>query len=278
MTAEPFNLIGVDVRRRQLDRRRQVENGSALRRGLPHRRHGVADLNGEVELGSGEAFRRVLERPLGARLARRAIAYQRGRPDSDSDDSGSIEAKHDAALSGRGRVVEMYDGARHSAEALERAQDEIGARLREHLHRDVLGNEALLDQLPHEIEIGLRGGGEPDLDLLEADAHELLEQPPLARRVHRLDQRLVAVAQIDAAPRGRCRDGARRPGAVRYGDGGKRSILVARYTVHGGLRPALSELGVAGGLKPSASAAQPQRCRFSGEERVTVLLAPTGSA
>ena len=65
------------------------------------------------------------------------------------------------------------------------------------------GHEVLLDERAHEVEVGLARGGEPDLDLAVAHLHEELEHPQLALRVHRLDEGLVAVAQVDAAPRRR---------------------------------------------------------------------------
>ena len=37
---------------------------------------------------------------------------------------------------------------------------------------DVVGDQALVDDLALEVEVGLGGGGEPDLDLLEADLDE----------------------------------------------------------------------------------------------------------
>ena len=69
----------------------------------------------------------------------------------------------------------------------------------------------LVDQLADEIEVGLRRGRETDLDLLVPQADQQAEQLELALGVHRLDQRLVAVAQVDAAPLRRTVDHPRRP-------------------------------------------------------------------
>ena len=80
---------------------------------------------------------------------------------------------------------------------------------------DVVRNQVVLDQLAHEIEVGLRRGRETDLDFLEAGLHQQVEHAPLARGVHRLDQRLVAVAQIDAAPQRRRGDAPCRARCVR---------------------------------------------------------------
>ncbi len=79
---------------------------------------------------------------------------------------------------------------------------------------DVIGDQVLLDEHPHEVEVRLRRRGEPDLDLLVAHPHEQLEHLHLARRAHRVDQRLVAVAQVDGAPPRRPLKHLGRPGAV----------------------------------------------------------------
>ena len=92
------------------------------------------------------------------------------------------------------------DGAARAAQRFERAGDQFGPCRREHLQRDVLGHLVLLDQLTHEIKIGLRCRRKAHLDLREAGGHQQMEEAVLARRIHRLDQRLVAVAQVDAAP------------------------------------------------------------------------------
>ena len=92
----------------------------------------------------------------------------------------------------------MHDRALRAAQRLEGAPDQRLARLRQHLDDDVVGNAALLDQPAHEVEVGLRRRREADLDFLVAHLHEQLEHAQLALAVHRLDQRLVAVAKVDA--------------------------------------------------------------------------------
>jgi hypothetical protein len=46
--------------------------------------------------------------------------------------------------------------------------DELLAGLGQHLDRDVVRDQVLLDQRPHEVEVGGAGGREADLDLLVA--------------------------------------------------------------------------------------------------------------
>src|SRR3546814_3710370 len=66
----------------------------------------------------------------------------------------------------------------------------------------------VLDELSHEVEVQLAGAGETDLDLLVAEPHEQLEHDALALGCHRIDERLVAVPQVDRTQIGRasCRE------------------------------------------------------------------------
>ena len=88
--------------------------------------------------------------------------------------------EHHAAHHRRGRVVEVHDHAPGAAHGLEAARDQGLARRRQHLDRDVVRDQVVLDQLADEVELGLRGRGEADLDLLEAHAHQRLEHAQLA--------------------------------------------------------------------------------------------------
>ena len=60
------------------------------------------------------------------------------------------------------------------------ALDQLVPALGQHLDRDVVGDQVLLDQLADEVEVGLAGRREADLDLLEAHLHQRLEHAPLA--------------------------------------------------------------------------------------------------
>jgi hypothetical protein len=86
-------------------------------------------------------------------------------------------------------------------------------------------NQVLVDELAHEIELGLRRGWKADLDLGKADLDQHLEHAQLARAVHRLDQCLVAVAQVDAAPQGSLRQHRIGPAPVGETDRWKSAVL-----------------------------------------------------
>jgi hypothetical protein len=170
---------------------------------------------------------------LGAGHRRREVADEPGAGDGDVGDPRLVLAEDDAALQGRGRIVKMDDDAPGAADRLEAALDKLGARLRQDLDGDVIRDELLLDELADEVELGLRRRRESDLDLLEAHLHQEVEHAALALGPHRLHQRLIAVAQIDAAPDRRALDDPRRPLPVGQCDGSEGSVFVDGHAVHG---------------------------------------------
>ena len=232
--AEPLDHVAVHVRRVALDGRRQVEDQRAIRRRLDDVHHRLADVDGELRLGEREALRRVLvaHGDLGDRVLQ--LLAQPGGADGDVDDAVLVQPEHDLALQRVGRVVEVDDRLLGPGDALVGPLDQFLAALHQHLDRHVVGDQVLLDQLADEVEVGLAGRGEADLDLLEAHLHQGLEHAHLALGVHRVDQRLVAVAQVDAAPQGCLVDRLVRPGAVGEVDRPPRLVLLERHLLRGG--------------------------------------------
>ena len=149
----------------------------------------------KFELGAGEALRRVLEAVAASGLGRHVGDHLR-RVDGDLLDPRPVLLEHDAALQLAGGIVEVHDRPDRALERLEGLLDQLGPALDEHLQRHVLGRVALLDAPAGEIEIGLRGRREADLDLLEVHRQEQLEEAGLACR----------------APSGRPAPGCRRAG------------------------------------------------------------------
>src|SRR4249920_447028 len=109
-------------------------------------------------------------------------------------DAFAVGTEDDSSLQCGGGVIQVDDRPPSTMQRLEGALDEVVASLRQHLDADVIRNHVALDELADEVEVGLARGREPDLDLLVAKTAEELEDPPLARRRHRVDQRLVPVA------------------------------------------------------------------------------------
>ena len=202
-----LNLARIHVRAAHLHGGRQVDDGLAVGRGLPHVQHGVAYLKGILGLGAGEALGAVLETIVVVTRFVGELFQQLRAVDGDLLDLLAVALEHLLALGDARGVVHMHHHRGLAAlERGERLADDVVARLGEHLNGDVLGNHVVLDQRACEFEFGLAGSGEANLDLLEADGYELLPKLQLLFQAHGDDQGLVAVAQVNAAPFGRMLD------------------------------------------------------------------------
>ena len=154
---EPFELVGVGVRRRHLDCRRQVENEPLRGRRLDDVLDRLADVEGEIELGAGETLRRIFELKIRARCGGGERLDLLGRVDRNLGHALAVGPEDDVALQGRSRIVEVDDDLLRAFDRLERALDQFRTALGQHLDRDVVRNCARLDDRANEVEIGLGG-------------------------------------------------------------------------------------------------------------------------
>ena len=226
---EPLDLVGVDVRRRHLHGGGQVDDDRLGGGGAPFVGNRGGDFHGEVEFGAGEALRRILELHVGAGKLAHTLLHHRRAFHGEGDDASAVQLEDDAALQRGGGVVEVEDRFRRPVEGFDRAFDEFGAGLAEHLDGDFLGHHAAVDDGADEVEVRLRGGREAGLDLDEADFEEQLEEAQLFVHVHGIDQGLVAVAQVHAAPARRRVEDVAGPAAVRQNHRRKGVVLGERH-------------------------------------------------
>ena len=145
-------------------------------------------------------------------------------------DAVLVEIEHHLTLQRIGGVVEVNDRLLGAAQRLVRALEEFVTTLDQHLNPHVFGCEVLFDDLAHEVEVGLTGRGETDFDLREAHLHERVEHPALALGIHRIDESLVAVTQVDRAPQRGLRDDGVGPGAVVEHERDERRVLLKGHT------------------------------------------------
>ena len=199
----------------------------------------ISRLEGEIELGVHEDLGRVLESE--DRLITKALLGLRNNLArtglSELDRLRLISVEDDLAEHRCRRVVEVHRRAREADHGLDRALDQLGARLGEHRDRHVLGHRVILDQGAHEVVVGLRGRRETDFDLLITQLNEQVEHAALAGRIHRLDEGLVAIAQVGGHPARRLRDALGGPLAIRQIHGiriEERPILANRHARAGG--------------------------------------------
>ena len=114
-------------------------------------------------------------------------------------------------------------------DGLKRLFDEVFARLDKHLNGHVVRDVPALNERAQDLILRLRRGGEAHLNLLKADVHEHVEHLELFLQVHRVNERLIAVAQVNAAPDRGLGDHLVRPLAVFKLYGCKRHILFASF-------------------------------------------------
>src|SRR5260221_9713694 len=231
--AHPLDLVSVDVRGGPLDRAGQVEHDLAAGVGLPDVNHRLADLQREVELGVHEDLRRVLVAEVGAPQVALGELHHRAGPLNGHRAAlrppVAVPAEDHAAEDRRRGVVQVHGCPPRADQGLNGAVDQLLAGLGQHRDADVVGDRAALDQAADEVEVGLAGRGEADLDFLVAHAYQQVEHGPLPGGVHGVDQGLVAVAQVGRQPPGRGSDRAGRPLPVGQVDGRERAVAVARH-------------------------------------------------
>ncbi len=260
----PLDLVGVDVGRGHLDRRGQVQHHRPVRRRLPDVHDRLAHLKGVLQLCSGERLRAVL--PADVACAQEFVRVT-GTPlralNGDVGDALAIEPEHDAPLQRRGRVVQMHQDPGCPDQRRDRPLDQFLTGLGQYLDGDVRGDVTALDQLTDEVEVRLARGGEADLDLLVAHLDQQREHLHLARGRHRVDQCLVAVSQVHAAPPGCVGDRAGGPGAVGQIHRWERPVLVdghARRLLRGShcaAAPASGRKACGGRRTPNSAARKP---------------------
>ena len=223
------------VRRGHLDGVRQVQNNLVFGRRAERFQHLLADQNGIVDLRAGEAFGGILIADVRAGagdLLLRQLANQLRALHRDVDDALHIGLEHNLALERRGGIIEMNDDVFRAVDRFKRFLNEVRAALHEHLNGHVVRDQVPLDQRAADLILRLRSGGKADLNLLEADLNQRFEKQQLLLEVHRIDQRLVAVAQVNAAPDRRFCDHLVGPGAVRQGHRRKRNVLFTAFVQH----------------------------------------------
>ena len=197
--AHPFDLVGIDIGRIHFNSRRKVEDHRLFLRGLPDVLDGRADLKREIKLCACKALRRILEHEVAVKLIP-AFLHPAGAVLGDLDDTRAVHVKDDVPLEGRCGIINMENDILASLDRFIGPVDLVFPALGENLDIDIIGDHVVVDQSPEKIILDLARRREADLDLLEAELDEKAEHFHLFTDDHRIDQGLIAVAQVDAAP------------------------------------------------------------------------------
>ena len=200
MRGHVLHLIGEHVRRGHLDRGRQVDDHRVLGGRLDDADDRIAHLDRVFRLSTGERFGAVLVIQVDALGLVFKVLAQLGRVGGELLDLFLVLAEHDLALQHGDRVVEVHNRTLGALERLVSAANQVLTTLGEHDDGHVVGDELAFNKHADEVEIRLRGGREAHFDFLESHGDEQVPEAQLALGVHRVDERLVAVAKVDGAP------------------------------------------------------------------------------
>ena len=206
------------------------------RRRLPDLGDGIDHALGERELGAGEHLGRILEAPLGARLVRGAARGSGARAWSPVRRCRPRPARAPRVrITGAVALYRCTMTRLAPVQRLEGALDQFGrapASAPGSSRRRASGLRSISRRTKSNSVCD--ADGKPTSISLKPISHQHLEHAQLARRVHRLDQRLVAVAQVDAAPQRRP-GSARRRASVRSVEAHRRegAVLGLRLLQHG---------------------------------------------
>ena len=212
---EPFNLVGKYIWRCHLHGVGQIDNDFFISAWIPLPNDGITDLCGKIKLGAHEALRRIFEAHIRSLEILVSVLLHKFRAlDCQIAHLTSVHLEDNAPLELGCRVVEVYDRVLGSDKRATGRFDQMLARLCEDLNGNVVGDEILFDEMAHKIEFNCRGGRETHLDFLESHIQEQLEHFQLLFEIHGNDQRLIAVAKINAAPARRFRDRRIRPRSI----------------------------------------------------------------
>ena len=100
----------------------------------------------------------------------------------------------------------MHNGLLTAFNRLKGAVDQLFPALGQHLNAHIVRDQPSVHQLPEKIKLNLARRGKSDLDLLKSQLDQILEHLHLLFHDHGIDERLISVPQIHAAPHGRLLD------------------------------------------------------------------------
>ncbi|NYD81584.1 hypothetical protein HD884_001647 [Ochrobactrum intermedium] len=153
--------------------------------------------------------------------------------DRQIDDLVLFHVEHHTTKQRRGCIIKMNDGLTCTAQGFESACDEVSARLGEHLNGHIVRYQFLFDQPTNKVELRLRSGRKRNLDFLETDFQKHAIETHLLFAVHRVGERLIAIAQVRRDPARRLRQPPVRPLAIRQFDRRyERTIFAIRVWHH----------------------------------------------
>jgi hypothetical protein len=149
-----LDLVGVDVRCRDLHRGREVVDDGTVGACVPRRGQAVAGLQYEVRLGEVEHLRGELEPDVVAGAFAGQARHVSGGVADQRVHLGAVTAEDDLTPDGGRGGVQMDDGTRKAVDRGEGPVDEVPTGGGEDDHGDVVGDGSHVGQVADEVEVG----------------------------------------------------------------------------------------------------------------------------
>src|SRR5699024_921864 len=200
VAVHPLDGVCVNIRGDHLYRRWQVDDHWFLRGSFHTVHHGVTHINCEIQLGTSEGFWGVLPAPVGVGVIHSNGLDQLCGIGGQLLNCCLILAEYHATLQLGGGVIKVHDDILCTLASFKGAANQVRTRVNQTLDGDVFWNQVLLNDFTNEVEVGLRCRRETHLNFLVAHLHQQLEHAVLTCRRHRVDQSLIAIAQVNSTP------------------------------------------------------------------------------
>ena len=119
----------------------------------------------------------------------------------------------------------MYDNVFSAFNCFKSFFDQFRPRLYQYLNRYIIGNMIPFDQSAQDLIFGFRCRRKTNFYFFKANIYQSLEHQQLFFQLHRRNQSLIPVAQVNTAPNRRLGNSFIRPLAIRPLERLKRNIL-----------------------------------------------------
>ena len=232
IVAEPLDLIGIDIGGTHLNGRREIDNHPIFGSGLPNGSDRVTDLNCEIQLRSSEALGGVFEYPFSFGVPLGALLHQLCTIDRNIHNALAIQPKDLLALHGRSGVVDVHYRPTGALQGLKGLLDQLLARLNQHLNGHIFRNPVIVYEFANKVVVMAGSGGKTHFNFLETHLDQLIPEQGFLLGRHGLDQSLVAIAQVDAAPQGRPVDKLVWPAAISFSNRLESLVLAVIEIAH----------------------------------------------
>src|SRR3546814_14380831 len=103
----PFDLVGIDIGRRSLNRGGQVENDGFFARRLQYIHHRLTAFEAEIQFRRGEGFRRIFKVPVRVGLPGGFVPDDLGGINGNLLDLRPVASEHSSPPRRRNHVVDM---------------------------------------------------------------------------------------------------------------------------------------------------------------------------